>query len=233
MAVGTIQEIIAAYNYLIKGIDARARATEGRAYGGIVRMGKGKLGESIAQILVEIAWQDLGRPMERLSFRHDTFNVPIRKDYINKIRNPIIQKHISENMPSYYYGFKPDVPVFIDKKFAMAIESKAFTENAMIKRILIDFTLLKLNYPNLDCVLCQLESQLGGDYSNLGTVTYGSRSTHTLLSYFDIDLTIITLLKGERKVDKPIHKAEFFKPLASENLTKAIETLKLVLQKYR
>jgi len=50
----------------------------------------------------------------------------------------------------------------------------------------------------------QLESQLGGDYSTDKDIIFGSRSTHTLLSHFDIDLNIITLLEGERKVKRPI-----------------------------
>ena len=50
--------------------------------------------------------------------------------------------------------------------------------------------------------LVQLESQLGGDYSELNDITYGSPATHALLSHVDVELKIITLLKGERKVDK-------------------------------
>ena len=43
--------------------------------------------------------------------------------------------------------------------------------------------------------------------------------------WLDIDLNIITLLKEDRKVDKPIHKPEFFKPLKRENIIKAIKAL--------
>jgi hypothetical protein len=68
---------------------------------------------------------------------------------------------------------------------------------------------------------------------NLGIITYGSPSTHSLLSYFDVDLTIITLLKGERRVDRPIHKPEFYKPLTEDSLKKAIDALKQILRKYR
>lgn len=233
MGLKTLQDLINEYDYLVKGIDKQAKAAGGRAYGGVVRMGKGDLVEGFAQSLVALAWQNLGQPASRLSFHSNIYKFPIKKDYISKIRNPIVQKHMIANMSSYYYGFKPDVQVFIDNKLTLAIECKTYTENAMFKRILVDFTLLKLNYPDLDCVLFQLESQLGGDYSSLGTVTYGSPSTHTLLSYFDIDLTIITLLKGERMVERPIHKAEFYKPLTAESLTKAVEALKQILQKYR
>ncbi len=71
--------------------------------------------------------------------------------------------------------------------------------------------------------LFQLESQLGGDYSALEKPVYGSHSTHTLQSYFSCDLNIITLLAGERKVDKPIHK--HFKPLEISVLQDAVDIL--------
>ncbi|HDP34791.1 MAG TPA: restriction endonuclease, partial [Candidatus Hydrogenedentes bacterium] len=63
-------------------------------------------------------------------------------------------------------------------------------------------------------------------------VIYGSKSTHTLLSYFDVDLNIITLLEGERKVDKPIHKQEYFKKMNDEVLKKAVKNLKNLLHEF-
>jgi len=99
----------------------------------------------------------------------------------------------------------------------------------MLKRILVDFTLFKQVFPDLTFVLFQLESQLGGDYSTSNYIKYGSPSTHTLLSYFDIDLNIITLLEGERKVDRPIHKLEYYKALREESLLTALDVFKNLL----
>jgi hypothetical protein len=46
------------------------------------------------------------------------------------------------------------------------------------------------------------------------------------MSYFqNVDLQIITLLPGERKVDRPINKADFFKPLPLERLENAVDHL--------
>jgi len=103
----------------------------------------------------------------------------------------------------------------------------------MFKRILVDFTLLKQAFPNLKCVLLQLESQLTGDYSEPSkSIIYGSASTHTLLSYFDVDLNIITLLEGERKVNAPIHKLEYFKEMTEPALQRAVNTLKELLAEF-
>ena len=103
----------------------------------------------------------------------------------------------------------------------------------MIKRILVDFSLLKTIFPNISCYLFQLESQLGGDYCDLNEKTFGSNPSHTLMSYFpEVKLKIFTFLKGERKVDKPIHKPGYFKPLEKKQVEKAISILENDFRKY-
>lgn len=229
----TLAEIQSAYNLLVRGMDERAHAeNEGgnRAYGGVVRAAKGALVEGIAQHLVEIAWHELGGDPPRLDFRHELVKVPLRPEYLRRVRPQEVADYIKAHIDSYFYGLRTDVHVNIDGQFVMGIEGKAYTENAMLKRILVDFTLLRQVVPNLKCVLLQLESQLTGDYSEpLKPITYGSPSTHTLLSYFDVDLTIITLLEGERRIDKPIHKQDFFKELTESSLRRAVDVLKGLL----
>jgi len=103
----------------------------------------------------------------------------------------------------------------------------------MLKRILVDFSLLKTVFPNISCYLFQLESQLGGDYCDLNEVTFGSKPTHTLMSYFpEVKLQIFTFLKGERKIDRPIHKSEYFKPLEKSRIEKAVFMLSKDLERH-
>jgi len=227
-----IDEIIDAYEKLVVGIERRAKRTKGRAYGGIIRAGKGKLVESIARHLVRLAWKKLGGEEYRLEIPEvqSRFRIPIRKEYIGRLKNKEVKNYIKRHIDRYYYLLSTDVRVLIDGCLVMVIECKAYTENAMLKRILVDFTLLKHLYPDVVPVLLQLESQLGGDYSDLKRVNYGSPSTHTLLSYFDVDLNIITLLKGERKVDEPIHKKEFYKPLTRKSLKNAVDAFAGLLE---
>jgi len=229
-----IQGIINNYDAVIKTVDEKARKDKERAYGGVVRAIIGDLVQNgIAKKLILIAWILLGKDPKRISFPSKKIKIPIKKEYIEKIESPIIKKFLLDNIDKCWYGQKTDLHVFIDGKFIMAIECKAYTENAMMKRILVDFTLLKAVHPNFDCVLFQLESQLGGDYSNLGEITLGSFSTHTLLSFFNINLLIITLLQGERKVDQPIHIPKYYKPLTKESLDRTIQTFKELLGKYK
>lgn len=225
-----IEGIIKAYNTLVKGINQKAIDNqEGRAYGGIVRAGKGTMLENIAKTLVMLAWKDLGKDEKRLKIIGTRIKIPIKKGYIDKLEDEEIKKHILKNLKNYVYPYKSDVLVSIDNKPVFEIECKSYTENAMMKRILVDCTLLTRIYPNMKFALLQLESQLGGDYSELKDKPLGSPSTHTLLSMFNIDLEIITLIKGERKVDKPIHKELYYKELTKDSLIKAINKIKEIL----
>ncbi len=76
-------------------------------------------------------------------------------------------------------------------------------------------------------VLLQLESMLGGDYSQpLADINYGSKSSHTLISHFpEIDLNIFTMLSGDRKVRVPIHEPEYYKELNPAALTRSFKNL--------
>ncbi|MEO0101630.1 MAG: restriction endonuclease [candidate division WOR-3 bacterium] len=228
-----IQEIIDVYNKLIRSIDGEATKSKGRTYGGIVRAAKGKLVEDIAKTLISIAWQKLKKPPTQLKMVSRQIKIPIRQEYIEKLRDEEVKEYIRKNIKDYYYPYKPDILVAIEDKIILAVECKSYTENAMLKRILVDATLLKTQYPDIKFLLFQLESQLGGDFSELKDITYGSPSTHTLLSYFDIDLHIITLLAGERRIDQPIHKEKFFKPLERKNLEKAIKIIAGILEEVR
>lgn len=161
----TIDEILKAYEILVRGIEADANDDDERAFGGIIRAGKGKRVESIAKHIIEIAWHRIKGNPKRLSLEKQTFKVPIRKPYIDRIKYKEVREYILSHLDEYYYGLKTDVHVSVNGKMVMGIECKAYTENAMIKRILVDFTLLKNIVPKIDCVLLQLESQLTGDYS--------------------------------------------------------------------
>lgn len=134
----------------------------------------------------------------------------------------------------HYCWVKVDVHVFVDGDFVLGIECKSYTENAMLKRILVDFRMLKSLHPHLVCCLLQMESMLGGQYFEpLASPQMGSPSSHTLMSYFpDLHLHIITLLEGERRVKEPIHRPEFFKELSRESLDHAIGRLAGLLKPF-
>lgn len=225
-----LDDLIETYDRTTKVMEhgaAKAVKEDGRAYGGFVRAAKGKLQEYITEELVQIAWEiELAKDSKRLAINSDKIRIPIKLEYVQTIRNRAIKDYILANIQRYYYGLSVDKHVFIDGKMILGIECKAYTENAMIKRILVDFHLLKTKVPNLLCYLFQLESQLGGDYSSEIKNPKGSAPTHTLMSYFsDVNLRVITLLPGERKVDQPINKSKYFKSLTIDRLEVAVESI--------
>lgn len=231
-----VRDLIETYDRVVKVVDADAMRALGeaeRAYGGVLRAVKGKLQEHITEELVGIAWMDLGGAKDRIAIDSRKHRVNIKRDYVAAILDVDIRTHIEASIRDYYCGISVDKQIYIDNSFVMAIECKSYTENAMLKRILVDFSLLSSIYPILSCYLFQLESQLGGDYHLIREVTFGSTSTHTLMSYFpDVQLKIVTLLEGERRVDCPIHRPEHFKPLLEIHLQKAIDVLQNDMRRF-
>jgi len=228
-----INALVSDYNSVVKVVDSDAHQSTTRAYGGVIRAVKGKLQEYLTEELIKQAWESIGGAPSRLEINKKKIKIPIKREFIEEITDKEIKSFISENINKYTYGLSVDKHVFIDSKFVMAIECKAYTENAMIKRILVDFYLLRTKYPNLKCYLFQLESQLGGDYSKLNPKTFGSYPTKTLESYFpEVKLNIITFLKGERKIKEPIHISNFYKPLEYNSLKNTLEILKTNLKEY-
>jgi hypothetical protein len=221
-----LEELIKEYNTVVKVIDRTGKESTDRAYGGVVRMAKGSLQEYLTEEIVKLAWETIGGNRASLDINSKKVAIPIQDSYIAAINDKEIRNHIQRYKVKFKYKLSVDKHVFINNKFVIAIECKAYTENAMMKRILTDFMLLKTKYPELKTFLFQLESQLGGDYSKLNQVTFGSYTTHTLASYFpSVDLEIVTLLRGERRIDEPIHKEEYFKPLEKEQLSRALAVM--------
>ena len=123
-----LEEIINAYNALVSGIDEKAHEdNSGRAYGGIVRAGKGKIVESIAKELVRLAWKELKQKPERLEIIGTQIKIPIERSYLNRIKDDEIKEHIKRNLKNYVYPYKSDVLVAIDGKYIFEIECKTFT----------------------------------------------------------------------------------------------------------
>ncbi len=205
----------------VMGYDAAKLIKEdGRAYGGFVRSAKGKLQEYISNELVRIAWNtELAKDSKRLSVHSNKIRIPIKLECVETIRNRAVKNYILANIQRYHYGLSVDKHVFIDGKMILGIECKAYTENAMIKRILADFHLLKTKMPDLLCCLFQLESQLVGDYSSEVRNAKANPSATALMSYFpNVDLKVVTMFPPVKQIDE----CRFPKELTIEKLEKAL-----------
>jgi len=181
--------------------------------GGALRSLKGTLVETMAEEMVSLAWKNIGGKPSRIK--------------INKTKYPI------SDDKGNVYKLSQDKQIYIDNKFALSIECKAYAEVAMYKRILVDALLLKKDFPKMKFCLFQLESMLGGDYSTVVDHPKGSPSVKALEYHFpNLDIEIITLLDGERNIKKEIHKRKFYKPLRPERLEYAVKYFENTLEEY-
>ena len=227
-----LDECIAGYDSVVRNISAEAKAQSDRAFGGMVRAGKGSMGEDITRNLLRAAWLGLGEKPERMLFNlQPKYDIPIRREYAEKIADADLRRKMLANLGEYKIKHGTDIHVYIDRVFVLSVECKAYAENAMLKKILFDAFLLGTLFPKLRFALVQMESQLGGDYGASGAqAVSGSPQSHTLMSYMDsVDLHIITLLEGDRKVKRPIHNPKFYKPLRRERLEQAALVLAKLL----
>ncbi|MGR4001500.1 MAG: hypothetical protein OD811_06940 [Alphaproteobacteria bacterium] len=238
-----IKEIIHKYNSTLRGGALVKRAdeaamSEGRATGGTQRAVKKELVEDIGKRLVEATWVANGYLKGELDFRTQKYPIPAQENYIERI---LENAHSSEErnalrrvITSRNYLLNQDISVYRKEDFVLSVECKAFAENAMLKRIMVDAWLMKhaliSRFPRLKFVLVQLENQMGGDYGEVNKPRkFGSPQSHAIMSYFDVELHIITLLEGKREVNRPIHKAEYFKPLKEGPLMVAVQQLQKLI----
>lgn len=175
----------------------------GKDTAGAVRYTKGKIVEDITKDIIKTAWSKISS---------------------NKIRLRMDKKKVIIKTNDEVYKLSQDIHVYIDGIFRISVECKSYTEVAMYKRILVDATLLKAAVPSINAFfVVQLENFLGGDYG-VKIKAKGSESVITLNRLWpQINMNIITLLDGDRDINKPLHKPEYFKPLREERLHYAIE----------
>ena len=233
-ALNNIKKIKDYYDDLLKNIEIEATKSS-RAYGGYIRAFKGELVEYIARELVKIAWVDLlKQDYNRIDINKRKMPVIMtnKHKYIDNIESKEVRDFLTEHKEEQIYKFGTDEQVFVDGKLVLPIECKAYTENAMLKRILFDAKLMKELTGCQTYYLLQLESQLGGDYSSLNEIIYGSKSSNALMSQVDVKLNIITLLKGERNIQEPIHDPKYFKELEINQLKKACIEFAKALKPY-
>ena len=217
---------------LISYYEKEIQSLQAEKLPGQIRAKKGNLVTVLARGVVRLAWHELNYKEDDLTFRSRyKVELKIQEEYVKMLAKEI-QIDIEKNFEKYKYNLKIDVPVFHGDDLVIAIECKAYAENAMLKRVLLDAEIVRRNYPKIKSVLFQLENQMGGDYSDVNKPLHlGSGPSQALMSFFPkVKLHVITLLEGERKIDEPIHKKEYYKPLIKKSVERAVDTMKLIIK---
>ena len=170
---------------------------------GAVRYTKGKVVEDITKDIIKMAWSKISADETRL--RMD------RKKIVIKTNGEI-------------YRLSQDIHVYIDNIFRISVECKSYTEVGMYKEIFVDARLFKKVIPTINTFfIVQLENFLGGDYG-MKIEAKGSNLVIILNKlYPEMNIIIITLLAGDRDINKPLRKPGYFKPLRDKRLIYAVE----------
>ena len=202
---------------------------------GKIRGAKGTLVENIVDAITRLAWHEIEGEANRFNIEKRTGRITIEENYVKSLTPEIVRNHIEQNKGRYFYKVELDRVVKIDMQLVLGIECKSYTENAMFKRTLKDFELVtKLLYPKLLFCIFQLENNLGGDYGEVTKpIHVGSASTHTLLSHTPtVSLEIMTLLDGDRRGNREIHKPQYFKELPIENVEVCVGKFRTILEPF-
>lgn len=198
-----VQEIKLGYKRAILASQKLYANRRAKDTAGAVRYTKGKIVEEITKDIIKIAWSKTSPDETRL--RMD------KKKIIIKTNDEV-------------YKLSQDIHVYIDDIFRISVECKSYTEVAMYKRVLVDASLMKKAVPTINAFfVVQLENFLGGDYGKK-VEPKGSESVITLNRLFpEVNMTVVTLLDGDRDIKRPLHKPEYFKPLRDERPNYAVE----------
>lgn len=135
-----LNTIIAAYDKLVKGIDDQAAMSRDRAYGGIIRAGKGELVESIATHLVQIAWEDvLHQNRARMEINKKKMPIGINEKYIERIADPRVKEYVAGSVGVYE---TQDIAAASAVADAVTVDAGAYTAGSQK-------VTFKLNYRNV------------------------------------------------------------------------------------
>ena len=194
---------------------------------GQIRGKKGTLVEDLAEDLLLISCSDLGISEDRISFDPVHVRVMLTSpEYLMRLPEEV-GNYLLDNLDLCYHELVTDKNLSIDGRFILDVECKSYTENTMLKKIIQDCLFVRSVYPTVCFAILQLENSLGGDFG--ASDIYGSRAAHAIMSHFDLNIHIITLMDGNRHSHKPIEV--YPKPLKMDRLEKSLDIFKDLISK--
>ena len=193
----TKKEIVRKFNLALE----KCRELENKGEKGQIRTTKGQSVENLATDLITLAYSKKGYDIEKLNFSSKKIPISIEEEFYEKLPD-YAKKYLKDKKKQY--NLKVDLHLFYDEKFICGVECKSYTENAMLKRILFDFVLLKNRHESIRTILFQLENFLGGEDLSSNKPKF-SPSTYAILSRVpNINLNIITVFKKDRNINQRI-----------------------------
>ena len=191
-----------------KKVDIKKKKTS-RASGGIKRMAKGDLVEEIYSRIIKFCLNEKKSNLKLINkmgnLPKNVKKVPILKvsqNYINLKNLKFTKKELATGYEDKFDGFILD-----NQDIKLVLEYKAYSENTMLKRCLVDASIAQIFDKNINYCLCLLQSHL---YQNERLIGYNA---HSLMDFFyqkfRVNVDILILVKEPRVVNEDIIKKKY------------------------
>tara|TARA_Y100000996_G_C22491431_1_gene630365 strand:- start:152 stop:847 length:696 start_codon:yes stop_codon:yes gene_type:complete len=185
------------------------KKTTSRASGGIKRMAKGDLVEEIYSRIIKFCLNEKKSNLKLINkmgnLPKNVKKVPILKvsqNYINLKNLKFTKKELATGYEDKFDGFILD-----NQDIKFVLEYKAYSENTMLKRCLVDASIAQIFDKNINYCLCLLQSHL---YQNERLIGYNA---HSLMDFFyqkfRVNVDILILVKEPRVVNEDIIKKKY------------------------
>ena len=191
-----------------KKVDIIKKKTS-RASGGIKRMAKGDLVKEIYSRIIKFCLNEKKSNLKLINkmgnLPKNVKKVPILKvsqNYINLKNLKFTNKELATGYEDKFDGFILD-----NQDIKFVLEYKAYSENTMLKRCLVDASIAQIFDKNINYCLCLLQSHL---YQNERLIGYNA---HSLMDFFyqkfRVNVDILILVKEPRVVNEDIIKKKY------------------------
>ena len=191
-----------------KKVDIIKKKTS-RASGGIKRMAKGDLVEEIYSRIIKFCLNEKKSNLKLINkmgnLPKNVKKVPILKvsqNYINLKNLKFTKKELATGYEDKFDGFILD-----NQDIKFVLEYKAYSENTMLKRCLVDASIAQTFDKNINYCLCLLQSHLYQDERLIGY------NAHSLMDFFyqkfRVNVDILILVKEPRVVNEDIIKKKY------------------------
>ena len=185
------------------------KKTTSRASGGIKRMAKGDLVEEIYSRIIKFCLDEKKSKLKLINkmgnLPKNVNKVPILKvsqNYINLKNLKFTDKELATGYEDKFDGFIID-----NQDIKFVLEYKAYSENTMLKRCLVDASIAQIFNKNINYCLCLLQSHL---YQNQRLIGYNA---HSLMDFFyqkfKVNIDVLILVKEPRVVNEDIIKMKY------------------------
>jgi len=200
---------------------SKTKSKTNRKSGGIKRGIKGSTVRKIYSLIINHAIEETKSKYKLVMYKDlpkeiKKFNIlKVPKKYEDKYNLNFSDEEKSKGYECQYDGY-----IVFENKLVMLVEYKAYFENAMIKRCLMDATFAQLVDKKIIYCLCALETQVLQDGREIG---YNSHSLRNFFyEKFKTEIEVLFLLDEARIIGRDITEKENVKEVNIDKLKKAV-----------